>query len=358
MLQHSPPRVNILAAVGARMLFSSQLPLTNVIDLCRALRHNLGAGLSLVRVLRQQAERGPAAVRPLATRMAQRLQEGDSLSVTLDQEKDHLPPLFLSLAKVGEETGHLPEIFGELERYYLLQQKLRRDFRSQSLLPIVQFFLALLLVAGLIFVLGMIAAARGGTPLTLFGLSGPSGALIFLAVSFGALALMWLGYGILRNLMDQQAAVDAVVLRLPALGPCLEALVLSRFCLAMYLTLDSGMSITRAVRLSLEATGNGAFAAKSDGIVQSLKNGEPLLEALTASGLFSAEFLQLVATGEEGGRVPEVLRHQAEYYQEEAERRLKTFTRLASLAVWFIYAAFMVVMIFRIASFYMSALGV
>ena len=89
------------------MLFTRQMPLSCVIALCRALRHNLGAGLTLVRVFRQQAERGPRGLRQLATRVLAGLEQGQGLSDALEAEKGVLPPLLLSLVKVGEETGHL-----------------------------------------------------------------------------------------------------------------------------------------------------------------------------------------------------------------------------------------------------------
>src|SRR5687767_2211895 len=108
------------------MFFTRQLPLSSVIALCRALRHNLGAGLTLVQVFRQQADRGPAAVRPFAARVLVSLEQGHSLNEVLEGEKGVLPPLFYSLVKVGEETGHLAEMFAELEKYYLLEEKLRR----------------------------------------------------------------------------------------------------------------------------------------------------------------------------------------------------------------------------------------
>ena len=142
------------------MLFSRHLPLSSTIALCRALRHGLGAGLTLVQVFRQQAERGTGGVRPLAGRVLAGLEHGNGLSDVLDGEKNVLPPLLLSLVKVGEETGHLAEIFGELEHYFVLQDKLRKQFRSQSMLPVIQLCLAFLILAGLIFILGMIAAGN------------------------------------------------------------------------------------------------------------------------------------------------------------------------------------------------------
>ncbi len=85
--------------------------------------------------------------------------------------------------------------------------------------------------------------------------------------------------------------------------------------------------------------------------------GEPLTEALARSGLFSADFLSLVAVGEEGGRVPEVMRAQAEYFHEEAVRRLTIVTRLAGLLVWLVYAGFMIWAIFNVASIYLARWG-
>jgi hypothetical protein len=49
----------------------------------------------------------------------------------------------------------------------------------------------------------------------------------------------------------------------------------------------------------------------------------------------------MVAVGEEGGRVPEVMRHQTGYWHEEASRRLKIAARVASMALWMVYVSFM-----------------
>jgi type II secretory pathway component PulF len=338
------------------MILSRQLSPSSLIALCRALRHGLGAGLTLVRVFRQQAERGPHGTRLLAGRIVAVLEQGYSLSDALESEKELLPPFFLSLAHVGEETGHLAEIFGELEEYYLLQDKLRKQFRAQSALPLIQLGLSFFIIAGLILVLGMIAASRpGAVAKGLFGLRGAGGAVLFLIISFGSIGLTWFLAVTLGRLARQQPGVDAFLLRLPVVGPCLQAITMGRFTMALHVTLDSGMPIARALQLSLEASANALFVGQTQTVVHAVKNGTSLLEAFTRSGLFRDDFLHLVAVGEESGRVPEVMRQQADYWNEEAARRLKTATRLASLLVWLLYATFMVWAIFSI---YSGALGI
>src|SRR5262245_57862107 len=126
------------------------LPLPSLIELCRSLRHLLGAGLTVRDVFSRQAERGPAAVRPVASGILRRFDEGDDLADALEAHREAFPPLFLSLATVGESTGQLPEIFHELEKYYTLQQKLRRQFRAQIMWPVFQFFAGVFVIAGMI----------------------------------------------------------------------------------------------------------------------------------------------------------------------------------------------------------------
>jgi type II secretory pathway component PulF len=339
------------------MLFSSRLPLQSLIELCRVLRHSLSAGIMIRDVFRQLADRGPRPVRAIAGRIALDLERGESLEAALAKEQAAFPPLFLSLAKVGEETGNLPEVLGELEKYYLLQQRLGRTFRAKSMLPLIELVFAFFIIALLIAILGWISASRGTQAPAIFGFSGGSGAILFLLTSFGIVAAIFAVYLFVTRALHHKEAFDAMVLRIPGVGPCLEALVLGRFALALQLTMDTGMSLTRALRMSLAATGNASFAARADGIAKSIKKGDDLTVALAQSGLFKEDFLGMVAVGEEGGRVPEIMRHQAQYYHEEAERRLTILIGMLSWGVWLAYAIFMVVAIFGIARMYFSPLG-
>ncbi len=341
-------------------MFQAKLTTQNMIDLCRVLRHSLAAGLTLQHVFRQQAGgRASRAVRALASRVLEAIETGGSLSKALEREKDTLSPLFLAMVQVGEQTGHLPEIFGALEQHYLLDQKLRRQLVRQSLGTVIQFVLAVFIIAGLILILGVIGQSRpGAAPIRIFGLQGSGGALLFLGGIFGSIALVWLSGALFLKYPRHAAPVQAFLLSVPALGPALYAVVMGRFTMALQLTLDSGLSITKALRLSLQATGNALFVSKADLIAGALKNGETLAAALAESRLFEDEFLHIVAAAEEGGRIPEMMRHQTEFWHEEAARRLTLLARFLTGFLWLLYAGFMVYAIFQIAGVYFGALGI
>ena len=276
------------------MFFSSRLPLSSVIELCRVMRHYLGAGLTLRNVFRNQATRGDMRLRPVAGRIAAELDEGSALEDAMKRQGDVFPPLMTALACVGEQTGMLPEVFTELEKYYVRQQQLRRRFIGQAAWPILQFFAAVFVLAGLICIMGLIPQASGQFALHYdpigLGLSGPEGALIFLASVFGVLLFFAALYLVGRRLLRGGAFVDGFLLRTPILGRCLRALALTRFCLALRLTLETGMPIAKALRLSFRATGNAAFVDRLDRAVAAVKEGDELTAALTATGLFPEEF--------------------------------------------------------------------
>jgi type IV pilus assembly protein PilC len=341
------------------MLFSRRLPLPALIQLCRSLKHNLGAGIMLRDVFRQQALRGTASVRPVADRIAQALTEGDNLATALRREKALFPPLFLSLTEVGEDTGNLPEVCGELEKYYQLQRKFWQQFISQSILPVLQFVAATFVIALLLVILGWIAEVNRTDPIDPLGLglTGARGAVVFLVTIYGTIAALVVGYAILGRSLEQKAMVDRVLLRIPVVGPFLWDLCLNRFCVGLRLTMDSSMPMADALDLSLRATGNAAFISKSRVIRSSIMSGDDLTTALTRSRLLPVDFVNIIAVAEEGGRVPEVMANQAHYYEEEATRKLAVLTRVAGFGVWLFVAILIIMAIFRIAGIYLNALN-
>jgi type IV pilus assembly protein PilC len=339
------------------MIFSRELPLGDLIRFCHVARLSLDAGLTLRDVFRQLSARGNHGLRPVAERIRQRLDQGESFQAALKPEEAVFPPLFLALASVGEQTGHLPEILEELEKYYMLQQKSWRQIRSRSMLPMIQFFLALGVIALLIFVLGMISQSRGAEAPSVFGFRGTAGAIRFVVICAAIIGGVWGGYLLVTRVLHRKALVDGVLLGLPRIGPCVRAFAVARFALALQLTLDTSLATGRAVRLSLEATGNAVYRDRAKVILAAIQDGEQLTVALGHGQIFPGDFLSMAAIGEEGGRIVEIMRHQAAQYQEEAARRLNGLVSNLTTLIWLVYVGFMVVAIFSLANLYLRPLG-
>jgi type IV pilus assembly protein PilC len=317
------------------------------------MRYSLSSGMMLRDTMDMLATRGLRVVRPVAAKMVKDLKAGWSLQDALKKQEDAFPPLFIALVRVGEESGNLPEVLGELERFFVLQQKLRREFVSQISFPVMQFIASIGIVALLIYILGILAVSRGPSaevpldPLGL-GLTGERGALIFLgsaaSIVLGAIALFLLA----KRLLRRRAIVERLLLRVPGIGPCLRALAMTRFCVACRLMLETSLSVFRTIRLAFLATDNGAFIAAAPRVEAALRQGNSVTQSLAGAGVFKEKFLASLTIAEESGRMPESLRYQAEEYDEETRRRLGFLTRVAGSLVWLGVAGVIITCIVRI----------
>jgi type IV pilus assembly protein PilC len=334
------------------MLLFRRLSIKDLIDLCRSMRYSLSSGLTLRDVMDLLTTNGPPRLRPVAAQISKELKSGWSLQDAISKQSHVFPPIFLALVTVGEESGNLPEVLSELEKYYHVQRKLRREFIDQITWPVVQMFMAVFVIAGLIWALTFVKELNKGSnavtdPLG-FGLVGTEGALKFLGYVFGAIGLLLLAFWGLKRLLSRRAMVEKFMLRAPIFGPCIRAIALTRFCVALHLMLETSLSVRKTLRLALVATDNLAFTSAQGAVESALVRGETITSALTSSGVFPAHFLGTIAVAEESGRLPEVLRNSAEEYDEEARRRLNIVNKLFSYAIWIFIGGFLAFAIFRI----------
>lgn len=338
-------------------MFGGRYSFDGLATWCRVIRHGHGAGLTLVRVFEMQARNGPGELRPSAARIARKLEAGEALEDALGAEPT-LPELFVSLAAVGERTGRMPEVFAQLEEYYRVQGQMRREFWSQAAWPIFQFIGAVLVIAIVIFIFGFLqpSDATADGPVG-FGLLGAPGAILFLIVVGSTVGGLILAYKLLTNSVQKLASFEAWLLKVPVFGPFVHSSALSRFCLALRLTLDSSLSIGKAIRMSLKATGNAAFMAQAERIAKRVNKGDPVAEAVGINSIFPAEFLATLNVGEESGQIPEVMGRQAEYYREETARRAKTVSRALAWGVYILVGIFIIVAIFQLMGVYVKAVG-
>lgn len=335
------------------MTFFRRLHLSDLIELCRSMRFALESGLMLRDVMDLLATRNTRRVRLLATQVSKEIKSGWSLQDALAKQEGALPPLFVSLVTVGEESGNLPEVLGELEKYYVLQQKLRREFHEQIAWPILQFAAAVLVITLLIYVLGIlpkIPGPRGSQSLDVLGLGliGAHGAWVFFSSVCGIVAGLVILYLLASRLLRRRAVVEQLLLLMPGVGPCLRALALARFCIAARLMLETSLSVLKTLRLAFMATDNAAFIAVFPRVETSLRQGHSITTSFGRGRIFPTRFLSAVGVAEESGRLPEIFRHQGEEYDDEARRRLGWLTRLSSGLVWLGVAAVIVSCIIHI----------
>ena len=342
-------------------MLSPKVPLPALVTWCRVLYHSLGAGLSPVRIFKQQAKSGPRALRPIAADLASKLEHGESLEDALEPYRSRFPPLFLELVAVGEQTGRLEDTFRELGAYYESVHSVQRNFRAQMMYPMIQFVAAVLIISALIFILGMIADSGKKDvkvdPLGI-GLSGTSGAITFMAVAFGIAGGLYVGLKVVSGNMTWRAKLEGILLWVPVWGPAMLAFAVQRFAVALRMCNEAGLRAEKTLRYCFRATANSAFTAGTARAVEVVKRGGEIGDALTASGApFPDDFRESVLMGEETGNIAEVMERVANRYREEAERRLRAAANMTSYGVYALVAIIIIIAIFKIAGNYIGAIN-
>jgi type II secretory pathway component PulF len=146
-------------------------------------------------------------------------------------------------------------------------------------------------------------------------------------------------------------------LRVPVLGPSLQTLALARLAWSMHLTMNAGMELRKALRLSLRNAGSTLFTDAADTIDATIAKGDSIYEAFYEAGCFPPDFLDSVHVGEHSGRLVESMAHLSRQYQEQARAALATLTMIAGIAVWAAVAILIICLIFRLALFYIGTIS-
>ena len=288
--------------------------------------------------------------------VADGVQEGRQIAECLRDHGDFFPSLAIDMISIAEQAGALPEVLLHLADHYENNERLKKELIQQITWPMIQLVAAILVIAMLIFVLGMVQSPGMDLSHLTFGLSGASGAMIWLISTFGSLAALVFGLKFVRKQEQLKQTLDPFLMRVPVLGKCLQAFAVARFSWAYYLTQQTGMPVKDSIYASTMATANGAFTTRRDGILVRLMEGDTLTEALNSVQLFPAEFIEMVAVAEESGTVPEALHRMSPQFEEEAHRSLQLLSKAISGLVWLCVAGVIIIFIFKVAMWYTGML--
>jgi type IV pilus assembly protein PilC len=360
MLRSSDSTDRFRRAMIDCMFFSSRARNRDLAQLCRRLAISLESGLEVRKIFaREAAGRSPLGMRRRMQMISARVSAGGALADAFDEADPYFPTLMCRLIRVGEQTGKLDESFRHLAEHYEFQVRMRREFMSSISWPLMQLGLALTVVGLVIWISGFI---RGkdlqGREIDIlgFGLRGTSGLIEYLAIVGCIAAAFFFVMQAVRRGVFWARPIQRAMLLVPAAGTALQTLAISRFAWTLHLTGESGMSILKALPLCLQATQNDRYISQSDSIVTSVRRGDSLTDALTATQAFPTRFLDTLDVGERSGRMPEAMKLLTGQYQDEARAAVKILMQVASWVVTILVMGLICYFIFRIANMYVGTI--
>jgi type II secretory pathway component PulF len=342
------------------MFASPRIPLKPLVGLCRRMSTALEAGIDLRTVCARETDRASGPLRSYLLAVSQAVEEGESLAEGVAATGEFFPALFRELIALGEQTGQLDAVLAQLADHYQNQIEMRRIFRAIIIWPMVQLGIAVAVVGFVIWVMGVIPQPPGNKPLDPLGLGlvGNRGLAIYVAFLACVGVLFWLTRRAVGRGLVWTMPIQRLVLQLPGIGKPLQTLALARLAWSMRVTFDAGMDVRHAMKLSLRSTRNARYIDHIPLIDAEITKGHSVHEAFCQAGGYPEDFLDTLAVGEQSGRLVESMGLLARQYQDQARAALAVLAMMAGWAIWAAVAGLIIVLIFRMFSFYLHAIGV
>ncbi len=345
--------VGQLLKFGSRRVSSKDV-LAMTTQLSTALRAGLPL-LSGLELLRKQQHK--VATKELLGDLVDAVSAGQSLSEAMARHEKVFSPLYLSMIRVGETGGILEETSAQLADMLTREDKIKTNMKNASAYPIFVLCLGLVSVAIVITVIlpkviGTLGADLTVLPMPTRILMGISGFIQGLFTSFfGWIVLAAICVGFYRLIKwvktTGRLQCDTFKLRIPILGSVLKTIAVGRFARTLGALTKGGVTILEALGVVRDTLGNELLGREIDTVAEQVKRGEPLAEPLGESGYFPPLLVQIVAVGEQTGKLDELLLNAADTFDSEADSAINKFMSifpaililLLALVIGFIIAA-------------------
>lgn len=307
---------------------------------CRQFSVYLESGVTLVRTLTSlRRQFSGTALGPAIGRIADSARRGDTLTDAFSRDGETFDHMFRTMMRVGETRGAVPETLQMLSEHYTSRQRLQRQVRSSLIYPAfvvlgvigVGIFLTMYVLPYLIDILEDMIK-HGPKRYRNMKLPWPTRALM--SMSHFARTIGWwlvptvaaglvIGTILFYKLPAGKAVLDAIVLRLPIIGRLLRKSDMSRFSRTLSVLLSAGIDINSSLELTSDVMTLVPLKRSVRRANESVRDGGTLGAGLRASHHFPMELLTVVESGEETGRLPEILLPLADDYDDQVEHMVR-----------------------------------
>ncbi|OZB99502.1 MSHA biogenesis protein MshG [Alteromonas macleodii] len=314
-------------------LFQQKVGLDEMIIFSRQMYSLLKAGIPIIRAIKGLSENAShKRFQEILKDIADQLEQGRSLSSSMAKYEKVFTRLTISVVVVGENTGKLDDVFLQLALYFEREQETRKRIKSALRYP--TFVLIALAIA--MFILNLFVVPVFTQMFERFDTELPIMTRVLIGTSNFFVSYWWLliivivgGIFAVKqyvNSTNGRLKWDKFKLKLPVVGSIIERSLLSRYSRSFSMILRAGVPLTAGLSLTADAVDNAHMQKRIKEMRQGIEKGESLLRVSKNSELFSTLVLQMIAVGEETGRLEPLLEESADYYEREVDFDLKSLT--------------------------------
>ena len=293
------------------------------------------AGVNLASALQATIEEEKNVIlRGILKQIKADIEGGQDFSTALSQFPRVFNNTVVALAKAGEKTGALGSMLRRAAGYLQAEYETAAKIRAAMIYPCVMLVMAIAVTIFLLtFVLPRFIPVFESrhVPLpkiTVMTLAASDFLQRYWVLLLSLSGAVFVTLGIVRRSETGREHLDRIKLSLPILGPIYRRIAISRCLRTLSTVLYAGVPILDALELAAAIAQNviiqRAWLVVRDGLVE----GRRMCDCMKSEDLFPRTLVQMVAAGEETGKLDQVLEKVAEFYERELEVAIKTATSL------------------------------
>lgn len=321
---------------------------------CRQLFTMINAGLPItatIEILGQQAVN--KKLKGALEDMQDSLRKGESLSSAM-KNTDAFPDLLISMIQSGEVSGNLDGVTLRMATHYEKENKINNKVKNTMIYPIVLGILAVVIInVLLVFVMPLFIEMfqQSGAELPLptkivMGLSNFTTDYWYVILGTIIASVYILTKYFKTN--KGKTLWGRIKLKAPLLKPLNEKIIVSRFTRTLSTLLSSGISLVQALSVVGAVLGNKVAEEKLLSIREEVIKGNGLSGPMGQAGIFPPMLSVMIRVGEESGNLDDILSKTADFYDEELEAQIQSFTAMLEplmIIIMGVIAGFLIVSI-------------
>jgi len=301
---------------------------------------NLGtmieAGLSVSRVLSimERQSKNPK-LKSVITSVDTSISEGKTLNEALALFPNIFSSLFVSMVRAGEESGSLAEslrvVGSQMEKTYVLKKKVRGAFMYPA---VILFVMVIIAIAMLIFVVPTLTSTfkelNVDLPITTQVVVWVSDLFrnnaLFTIVGF---ALITLGGVVAFRTKRGKRVFDWTFLHVPVISGIVKQVNSARTARTLSSLLSSGVDMVVALSITADVLQNSYYKPIIKQAEERVQKGENISEVLSKyEHLYPIFVSEMVSVGEETGKLAEMLKNVAIFYEREVTQKTKDMSTI------------------------------
>lgn len=315
-------------------IFGGTISLNEKILFTKQLVVLLRSGVPLLRALELLTDQFTGRLRSMLITIKDGVKEGQSLAENLSKFSKAFDTIYVQLVRAGEASGNLEKVLDRLVDYMEKREELIKKVKGALRTPLIQLGVVFLVVVGLlIFVVPqlaeMVESMGGKLPASTAFMMGVSTFVTsYYLFIIGFLILIIALFMYWRSTAQGARMIDTIKLKLPIIGYFSRMGAIVQFCRTLGMLLAGGVNLTQALDIVVSIVDNRILADTLRQAREKIIKEGRIADYLQQTGIFPPIAIYLIKTGEETGKLDEMLLLVAQNYEADLSEYADGLTAL------------------------------